>query len=71
MVQQMYVAIETFVAKVDGKEVTIAANRDLVAEGHELLKRYPDNFRKAEARFSTPEVEQATAAPGERRGVRA
>jgi hypothetical protein len=61
---QLYVARESFVAELDGFAQSFEAGKTLVREGHEILDRYPHLFEPAKAHY---EVEQATAAPGERR----
>jgi hypothetical protein len=66
MAPQMYVARESFYAVVNGERTMIHGGIDLVAAGHPILKRYPGMFVPAPVRF---DVEQATAAPGERRGA--
>jgi len=65
MAAEMYVAKETFFVVLDGKRTIVAKDRDLVRAGHKLLRLYPDKFKLAPVRF---DVEQATAAPGEKRG---
>lgn len=65
MAAEMYVARETFFALIDGQRVMVKKGRDLVRAGHVLLEKYPDKFKPAPVRF---DVEQATAAPGEKRG---
>jgi hypothetical protein len=62
---EMYVATVTFYVVIDGKQTMVKKGRDLVRAGHPLLERYPDNFKPVHVRF---DVEQATAAPGEKRG---
>ena len=65
----VYVATDSFVTNLeDGTPVAVVAGRDMFAEGHELIRRFPQNFRVAEG-HSRPDVEQATAAPGEIRGA--
>lgn len=65
MAGEMFVAKETFYAVIDGQQTMVKKSRDLVRAGHPLLEKYPDMFKPARVRF---DVEQATAAPGERRG---
>lgn len=61
---KLYVATETF--SVDGYR-TITKDVTRVREGHPLLDQFPHLFREADAHYEW-EVEQATAAPGEKRG---
>jgi hypothetical protein len=65
MGDKLFRAKEPFTVVMDGVQVVV--NRgDLVREGHPLLKKHADLFTEgAEVRF---DVEQATAAPGEKRG---
>ena len=63
---EMYVARETFYAVLDGEQIMVRKGRDLVRSGHPLLSLYPGMFKPAHVRFA---VEQATAAPGEKRGA--
>lgn len=63
---EMYVAKTTFYAVIDGQRTMVKKGRDLVRAGHPLLDRFPDKFKPATVRF---DVEQATAAPGEKRGT--
>jgi hypothetical protein len=54
--------------EVDGEPVFI--NKDeRVRAGHPVLRSNPDNFKPidVDSRWDIPEVEQATAAPGEMR----
>lgn len=60
----VWVATESFTADLDGAPVTIVAGHTRVDDGHELVTRYPQFFERMEAHFK---VEQATAAPGEKR----
>lgn len=61
----LFVAMESFVATVDGTPVAVKEG-DLVREGHDLLRGREEMFAPADdhVRF---DVEQATAAPGETR----
>lgn len=65
MPAEMYVAKESFFVMLDGRRTIVSKDRDLVRAGHKLLSLYPDKFKPAPVRF---DVEQATAAPGEKRG---
>lgn len=60
----IFVPVETFTANVDGVNVTFRQNETRVREGHEILARFAHLFRPIDAHY---EVEQATAAPGEKR----
>lgn len=65
----VYVARESFFCDVGGEPTPVHAGRTRVREGHELLRRYPHAFEPADTGLAF-EVEQATAAPGEKRGAR-
>lgn len=64
---RIFVATQSFEAKVDGVPAQVQADRTRVREGHDLLRRFPQYFREIDAHYEV-DVEQATAAPGERRG---
>lgn len=57
--------LESFVGKVDGEE-RIFRQGELVRPNDPAVKKWPHFF--GEARFMHDRVEQATSAPGERRG---
>ena len=61
---ELYVARSSGVIKVKGETITYLAGRTRVRAGHPLLKARPDAFVPLEANY---DVEQATAAPGEKR----
>ncbi len=63
----MYVATETFVCEIDGRQEWVRAGVTRVTEDHPLCAAYAASFRATEA--VVPGVEQATAAPGEKRGA--
>lgn len=65
MARQM-VATETFRAVVNGFSDLITAGETIVDADHELVRNYPDKFERVKA--DRPDVEAATANPGERRG---
>ena len=60
---KIVVARESFVAEHEGRELLVSAGTRVRA-GHPLAKAHPDLFEPAEPR---PDIEQATAAPGEKR----
>jgi len=66
---ELFVAKDGFACDLKG-EMFIVAKGERVREGHPLLRSHADYFEPADvsARFAPPEVEQATAAPGEKRG---
>lgn len=64
-----YRAKESFVTMFEGEQINVAAG-ELVRAGHPLLKRREELFEEVES-FGRFDVEQATAAPGEKRGGRA
>ncbi len=64
----MFIATESFTANLTGGEVIVHEGVTRAAAEDELYIRYSDKFKRAETRAQTPEVEQATAAPGEKRG---
>lgn len=61
-----YRAKEAFVTQFEGDQVSVAAG-ELVRAGHPILKRREDLFEPV-SDFGRFDVEQATAAPGEKRG---
>ena len=61
----LYIATEGFVTMFQGEQVCVAAG-ELVRAGHPLLKNRESHFKPWDGpRF---DVEQATKAPGEKRG---
>jgi hypothetical protein len=64
----VYIARESFVARVGDEEVWVSAGETRVRAGHALLARYAHAFKPADEDIHF-EVEQATAAPGEKRGA--
>lgn len=67
MAKQM-VAIETFRAVVNGFSDLVTAGETIVDADHELVRKYPDRFEAY--RDARPEVEDASADPGRKRGAR-
>lgn len=61
----IWVATETFFA--EGETSPIRKGETRVRDGHPLLKKYADYFEPADSNVHF-DVEQATAAPGEKRG---
>jgi hypothetical protein len=66
----IYVATQSAMLVVDGKRHFIHKDRTRVREGHPLLTRNPGMFKILDVDYDVePAVEQATAAPGEKRSV--
>lgn len=65
--EQVWVATESAVCLLDGQQEVIHAGVTRVREGHPLLDAYRGYFEPADTGVHY-EVEQATAAPGEKRG---
>lgn len=63
-----YQVRESFVGSFDGEPVEFYKGEVLEADDP-ALKRWPENFVPLAVRTSRPAVEQATAAPGEKRGA--
>jgi hypothetical protein len=64
-----YVALENFIGTLKGEPVEIKKG-DLVRATDPALKKWPEHFGPPQFREeAAPEVEQATAAPGEKRGA--
>lgn len=59
-----YVATTTGVYKIDGKIENIIEGRTIVSRNSALYRAFPNKFKPVER----PAVEQATSAPGEKRG---
>ncbi len=57
---------ESFVTQYNGETVNVAAG-EIVRAGHPILKRRESHFEPVD-HFGRFDVEQATAAPGEKRG---
>jgi hypothetical protein len=66
MSRAVYVARESFAAELGDERYNVQAGHTRVMEGHPLLTLRPDAFEPV-GRGVEFEVEQATAAPGERR----
>lgn len=64
----IYVATTSFACEIDGYPVNVS-HGERVREGHDLLRLYPQAFEPLEAGRVHYDVEQATAAPGEKRGT--
>lgn len=63
---KLYQARESFVAPVGGVDYSFTP-QTLVEEGHPILTAYPELFVPVRVHFPAPEVEAASAAPGEKR----
>jgi len=65
-----YIATTSGSASIDGKEYDFNMGITRVAADHPLVKACPLYFEPIDdgSRAVVPDVEQATAAPGERRG---
>jgi hypothetical protein len=63
---QVFLAVQSGVAHVDGQDMIFVKDVTRVSAGHPLLTTHPHLFRPVEAHHLYG-VEQATAAPGERR----
>jgi hypothetical protein len=62
------VAVETFRAVVNGFSDLVTAGETIVDEDHELVRAHPDRFVPVDVVRERPVVEDASAAPGEKRG---
>lgn len=63
----VYIATDSGSAEIKGETLVFSKGATLVREGHPLLKACPDFFELASDHVHY-DVEQATAAPGEKRG---
>lgn len=61
-------AKDAFVAVIDGADA-IVKRGDLFDADHPLVKKHPNLFGPVTVRSAAPVIEQATAAPGEKRGA--
>jgi len=63
---EIFIAIDSFVGVLpSGNDFIATKNTTRVREGHEALKLWPDLFKPIDVHY---EVEDATAAPGSKRG---
>lgn len=62
-------ATETFSGDLDGAPIVIRKEMVISADDP-VAKAFPQYFQPLSPRRSRPEVEQATAAPGEKRGAK-
>ena len=63
----IYVATESGAVELDGTPVMVYKGMTRVRAGHRLLRQYPSMFEPIDLLVHY-DVEQATAAPGEKRG---
>jgi hypothetical protein len=64
------VATRSFIAEYDGEEVRLIAVRSHVIEGHELARRFPQNFKPAPGTEHHSRERVAATLPGDRVAVR-
>lgn len=64
---EIYVARSSGVIKVDGQVYNYYGGTTRVRAGHPLLKAAPDKFKPLELDY---EIEDASAAPGKKRGAK-
>ena len=70
--RDLYQAVESFVTHVNGEPFQVSAgdlfdSRDPILKGRDLLFKPAEGYIRRSPAWR-PEMEQATAAPGERRG---
>ena len=61
------IVLQSFIGKLDGREVSFLVG-ETVDAGHKAAKKWPQFFGPPDVRL-LPAIEQATAAPGEKRGT--
>ena len=61
-------ALRSFAGNLDGEEVA-ASEDDLFYTDDPAVRKWPELFGPVRVRNQRPDVEQATAAPGEKRGA--
>lgn len=66
---EFYRARESFVATMEDGELVSVSRGELVRAGHTILKRREHLFESADSVGRFTQIEQATAAPGEKRGA--
>lgn len=64
----VFIATRSFAVEIDGRVVMVKQDKTRVAGDHELVRAFPERFQQAEDSVNFG-VEQATAAPGEKRGA--
>lgn len=67
MGDRIFIAKESFSTELDGVQITVMKDITRVREGHPLLDGREQFFRLLDVHY---DLEQATAAPGEKRGAR-
>ena len=65
---QVMVASTAFIGAV-GKTIVTVRTGDLFSSDDPAVKKWPQHFRPVSVRSSGARIEQATAAPGEKRGA--
>ena len=60
----LFMCRNSFAAKVDGVDATFIAGKTIVREGHDILRRFGENFEPLRVTY---DIEQATDEPGELR----
>lgn len=65
----LLVAADSFVLELNGREIAFKKG-DLIEAEHPAVKKYPDLFEPIRLLYPIEDrIEQATAAPGEKRGA--
>lgn len=62
-------ACEAATGRIDGTPFVLAPG-EILAASHEIVRTYPHFFKPLDRDRQRPDVEQATAEPGEKRGER-
>ena len=69
----MFVATESFGGEINGRPFNAVKGRTYLYSDHPAVSKWPMFFGRLEPTFETPNseprMEQATAAPGEKRGA--
>jgi hypothetical protein len=66
----LLVATTSFIGlNADGSSFHARAGETIVWSDHPAVATYSEWFRPVSATYETPRIEQATAAPGEKRGA--
>lgn len=65
----VYVCKESAAFEYDGDMVVVSKGYTRIRAGHPILAAHPELFEEITVHYDVPRVEQATAAPGEKRSV--